>query len=108
MDMRETVDVVVVGGGLAGLTAAAYLTRSGVAVVLFEQAEQLGGSAATQMRAGYAFNRGLHALYPGGAASAALRAAPSPVYLVLFLKRASNGFSHGGRARCQGLKAGDV
>ena len=65
--------VIIVGGGLAGLTAACYLARAGVAVTLFEQAAQLGGSAATQQHAGYAFNRGLHALYPGGAATDVLR-----------------------------------
>src|SRR5690348_10873067 len=42
-------DVVIVGGGLAGLSAAAYLARGGVAVTLFEKAAHLGGRAATQV-----------------------------------------------------------
>src|SRR4051812_40614445 len=62
-------DVVVVGGGMAGLTAACYLARAAVAVTLFEQAPGLGGRAATQNHEGYLFNRGAHALYTGGAAS---------------------------------------
>ena len=40
-------DVIVVGGGIAGLSAAAYLARAGVAVTLFEKSARLGGRAAT-------------------------------------------------------------
>ncbi|HMA34097.1 MAG TPA: FAD-dependent oxidoreductase [Chloroflexia bacterium] len=65
--------VVVVGGGLAGLSAAGYLARAGVPVTLFEQAAGLGGRAATQQYADYCFNRGIHALYPGGAAAQVLQ-----------------------------------
>jgi phytoene dehydrogenase-like protein len=70
METRFTqTDVVVVGGGMAGLIAAGYLARAGVAVTLFEKASTLGGRAATQTSDGYRFNRGIHALYTGGAAS---------------------------------------
>jgi phytoene dehydrogenase-like protein len=61
--------VVIVGGGIAGLSAACYLVRAGVAVTLFEKASGLGGRAATQNYEGYCFNRGIHGFYTGGAAS---------------------------------------
>lgn len=64
--------VLVVGGGLAGLTAACFLARAGQPVTLFEQSAEPGGRARTRMHAGYAFNLGPHALYTGGAASRTL------------------------------------
>jgi phytoene dehydrogenase-like protein len=60
--------IVVVGGGIAGLTAAAYLGRAGLSVTLFESSPQLGGRAATQELGGFYFNFGARALYKLGAA----------------------------------------
>jgi phytoene dehydrogenase-like protein len=65
-------DTVVIGGGLAGLTAACYLARAGTRVTLFEKASALGGRAATQNRDGFHFNRGIHAVYTGGPMSEVL------------------------------------
>jgi phytoene dehydrogenase-like protein len=62
-------DVVVVGAGMAGLTAACYLARAQMEVTVIEKASYLGGRAATQEFDGFRFNRGGHALYSGGAAS---------------------------------------
>jgi phytoene dehydrogenase-like protein len=66
-------DAVVVGGGVAGLTAACYLARGSARVTLFERASELGGRAATQHVDGYTINFGAHALYTGGAATEVLR-----------------------------------
>ena len=60
-----TVDVVVVGGGLAGLAAAVAAADAGRTVTLLD-AHGLGGRARTQDRNGYLFNTGPHALYVDG------------------------------------------
>ncbi|HKY17136.1 MAG TPA: NAD(P)/FAD-dependent oxidoreductase [Microthrixaceae bacterium] len=59
-------DVIVVGGGLAGLTAAVNAARDGASVVLLEARSTLGGRGRTKDQAGFLFNEGAHALYDGG------------------------------------------
>jgi phytoene dehydrogenase-like protein len=49
---------IVVGSGMAGLTAAAYLARDGCEVDVFEQADQIGGVTATLHREGFAWDLG--------------------------------------------------
>jgi phytoene dehydrogenase-like protein len=66
-------DIAVVGGGLAGLAAAAFAARTGARVVLLERSSACGGRAVTQRRDGFSFNVGPHALYGGGEGMAALR-----------------------------------
>lgn len=63
----KTVDVAVVGGGLAGLTAATLLGRAGRRVTVLERAADLGGRARTRTLDGFHFNQGAHALYRGAA-----------------------------------------
>lgn len=65
-------DVIVVGGGIAGLTAAARAARGGARVLLLERAEDVGGRAATHDEGGFRFNVGPHALYSGAAAARVL------------------------------------
>jgi phytoene dehydrogenase-like protein len=65
--------VAIIGGGIAGLTAAAFLAKQGQSVSVFEQARQLGGRAETQITTGFHFNLGPHALYRGGWATRVLQ-----------------------------------
>ena len=65
------VDVAIVGGGLAGLTAGALLRRSGHSVLVLDVAEP-GGRGRTDERDGVLFNRGPRALYLGGDAERVL------------------------------------
>lgn len=67
-----TEPVIVIGGGLAGLSAAASLARAGERVLLLERARALGGLAATRHEQEAALNLGPHALYRGGAGAAVL------------------------------------
>ena len=65
-------NVVIVGGGIAGLAASIYLARGGRTVTLFEKRRYLGGRAVTHLRHGYRFNLGPHAFYRGGEGSKVL------------------------------------
>ena len=55
--------VVIVGGGLAGLSAAARLAYNGYQVKVLEKAPKLGGRAITIPLKGFNFNFGAHAIY---------------------------------------------
>ena len=58
---REQYDVIVIGGGLGGLTAANVLARSGHSVLLLEQHYKLGGMATWFKRPkGHIFDISLH------------------------------------------------
>jgi phytoene dehydrogenase-like protein len=49
---------IVVGSGMAGLTAAAYLAREGCEVEVFEQDDHIGGVTATLRKEGFAWDLG--------------------------------------------------
>ncbi len=68
----EEAPVIIVGGGLGGLTAAAELALGGLPVVLLESANELGGRAKTRSSGGFHFNLGPRALYVKGAGKAIL------------------------------------
>ena len=66
---RLDADVIVVGAGIAGLTAAALLARAGQQVILLEAHQQSGGCAGTFRRGPYVFDVGatqVAGLEPGG------------------------------------------
>src|SRR3954466_12966775 len=73
MDDRTRVDVAVIGGGLGGLAAAAYVARDRRSVVLCEKASALGGRAVTTELGPFRFNLGPHALYAGSHGIGVLR-----------------------------------
>ncbi len=68
MDDNSENKVTIIGGGVAGLTAAIFLAQNGGHVTLYEQGKKLGGRAKTTNKDGVLFNMGAHALYVGGAA----------------------------------------
>ena len=55
---RAFVAFIVVGGGIAGLTGAALLSKEGYQVTLVEAHSQLGGCAGTFKRGSYTFDVG--------------------------------------------------
>ncbi len=59
-------DAVVVGGGIAGLTAAAYIARAGRSVVLFEKQAKTGGLVQTFQRNKVYFDTGLRSIENSG------------------------------------------
>lgn len=59
-------DVIVVGGGIAGLTSAAYLSRSGFKTLLIEKNEEVGGLVSSFERDGFHFDAGVRALVDAG------------------------------------------
>lgn len=65
--MDRSAEFVVIGAGLAGLAAAAYLGRGGRSVTVVEKASAPGGRAVTRQKSGFSMNLGPHALYLGGA-----------------------------------------
>jgi phytoene dehydrogenase-like protein len=59
-------DTIVVGGGIAGLTASAYIAKEGHHVLLIEKNKELGGLVNSFTRNGFHFDAGVRALEDAG------------------------------------------
>lgn len=59
-------DVIVVGAGMAGLTAAAYISRAGFKVLLCEKEKKTGGLVNSFEYKGYVFDGGIRAIENSG------------------------------------------
>jgi len=59
-------DAIIVGGGIAGLTASAYLARSGYSILLCEKEESCGGLVNSFEREGFLYDGGIRATENSG------------------------------------------
>ena len=63
---EQVYDTIIVGGGIAGLTAAAYLAKKGKEVLLIEKNKECGGLVNTFSHNGFQFDAGVRALLDAG------------------------------------------
>lgn len=70
---EHTYDTIIVGGGIAGLTSAAYLAREGKKVLLIEKNRECGGLVNSFTRDGFHFDAGVRALEDAGIIFAMLK-----------------------------------
>ena len=59
-------DTIVVGGGIAGLTAAAFVAKAGLSIALFEKQNKVGGLIQTFERNNVYFDGGLRSMENSG------------------------------------------
>lgn len=68
MTKQDCQDVTIIGGGIAGLSAAVLLARKNLKVTVLERSAELGGRAQSDEVGSSLFDRGPHALMRGGPA----------------------------------------
>ena len=66
MDSTLTYDAIIVGGGMAGLTAAAYLSKAGLKVLLCEKEKKTGGLVTSFEYKGFVFDGGIRGIENSG------------------------------------------
>lgn len=66
-------DAIIAGGGIAGLTSAAYLARAGKRVLLLEKNNEPGGLVNSFERDGFVFDAGVRAILDAGVVNPMLR-----------------------------------
>jgi phytoene dehydrogenase-like protein len=86
-------DVIVVGAGLTGLSAACELSRAGLSVLVFEKSDHVGGRMSTHEVGGFKLDHGFQVL---------LTAYPEVKKLDGLAKLAGRSFSSGARIRTKG------
>jgi phytoene dehydrogenase-like protein len=59
----DNYDVIIIGSGLGGLTAAATLAKEGKSVLVLEQYARLGGFGQSYSKQGYTFDIAIHAIW---------------------------------------------
>jgi phytoene dehydrogenase-like protein len=59
-------DVIIIGGGMGGLSAGAHLASKGLKVLLLEQHHKVGGSTSNFTRGDFTFETALHEMAGGG------------------------------------------
>jgi phytoene dehydrogenase-like protein len=63
---KQIYDTIIIGGGIAGLTSAAYLSRACQKILLIEKNQNYGGLVSSFLRDGYHFEAGVRALESAG------------------------------------------
>lgn len=81
--MAQHFDVIIVGGGLSGLTAAAYLARAKHNVLLIEKEDYVGGLVGSFTHQGFTFDRGARSIESSGIVLPMIKDLNLPIEFVL-------------------------